>query len=109
MTYYKEQLAQEKERSALMSVELDGCRAKLGEAVRSEKEVKEKLVFNESKTKELMKELEHLKFQLENTELDESLTVGFPNEYEEKLRALEDENASLKAQLASTLVEELHA
>jgi hypothetical protein len=45
-----------------VAIELDSCRARLAEVVRAEKEVREKLTFNEGKTKELMKEVEHLKF-----------------------------------------------
>ena len=108
--FYKEQLTQEKEKFAQVTIDFEAAVGTLEELKKVHLKTNESLEFSKRKCKKLSKEVEKLHIQIANQSLismDNSI-AAFPNEYEERIRLLENEMYELRKKDSSSLVEDLN-
>ena len=109
--FYKEQLTQEKEKFAQVTLDFEAAVGTLEELKKLHMKTNESLEFSQRKNKKLTKEVEKLHIQIQNQSVFniENSLAAFPDEYDERLRILEAENYELRMNDPSSLVEDLNA
>ena len=109
-TFYKEQLTQEKEKCAQVTLDFEAAVGTLEQLKKVHMKTNESLEFSQRKNKKLSKEIEKLQLKMQNQSMIniENSLACIPNEYEERLRILEAENYELRKKDSSSLVEDLN-
>jgi CAP-Gly domain-containing linker protein 1 len=101
LSYFKEQVSQEKERVASLILSLEDKERLNKDLTKQKKELEELKAFQETKLKELREEFDSLRTNQDSArESDDSFTLqrNILSDYDEQIRRLEDENRLLRCQ-----------
>jgi CAP-Gly domain-containing linker protein 1 len=101
LSYFKEQVSQEKERVASLILSLEDKERLNKDLTKQKKELEELKAFQETKLRELREEFDSLRTNQDSArESDESFTLqrNILSDYDEQIRRLEEENRLLRGQ-----------